>query len=302
MTSKILFTLLVVGITVLAAGESPVLRFAVVADIQYADKPPRGKRQYRDSKAKLASIVDQINQQNVDFIIQLGDLIDEGEDSLDAILPIFRSLRARQYHVVGNHDLSFDRSAVLERLAMKAPYYDFSLRGWRFVVLDGMDVSADGSWPSGSPNRIVGERMLAELKARSAPNAVAWNGGIGESQKRWLQETLEEAGRRNERVIVFCHFPVLAASSTPVHLLWNHEEVLKILAASPTVVAYMNGHDHQGGYAEERGIHFLTVSGVVESGEENAFATVEVFADRLEIRGSGTVPHRSLTIGAPDRR
>ena len=77
------------------------------------------------------------------------------------------------------------------------------------------------------------------------------------------------AGRRTgDRAL--CHFPDLAAASTSVHLLWNQEEVLSILSSSPAVAAYLNGHDHQGGYAEQGGINSITFQGVVESGADNA--------------------------------
>ena len=302
MTKKFSLMLILAAAFALAAGDTPVLRFAVVADVQYADNPAQGKREYRESRAKLAAAVDEINRQNVDFVIQLGDLIDEGVESLAAILPVYRGFQAKKYHVLGNHDFGAGRAALLERLGMRGAYYDFSLNGWRFVVLDGMDVSVEGGWPARSPNLLAGERMLASLKARSTPNALPWNGGIGEEQKRWLRETLRAAERAGERLIVFCHFPILTASSTPVHLLWNHDELLGILSSSRAVAAFMNGHDHQGGYAKEGGIHFVTFQGVVESGADNAYAVVEVFPDRLEIRGHGTVPSRSLALKAPGKR
>jgi 3',5'-cyclic AMP phosphodiesterase CpdA len=283
---------------ILSAAEAPTLRFAVLADVQYADKPTNGKREYRESKAKLVDAVREINRQDVDFVIQLGDLIDAGAESLAAILPVYEGLRAKQYHALGNHDFAPGRAALLEQLAMPDPYYDFTVKGWRFVVLDGMDVSVGGGWPAGSPNLLAGEQMLDSLTARSSPNAVPWNGGVGEAQQRWLRDTLQAAERAGERVIVFCHFPVLAAASTPVHLLWNHDAVLSILSASPAVAAYMNGHDHHGGYAEANGIHFTTLEGVVESGADNAYAIVELFSDRLEIRGHGAVSSRSLALGA----
>lgn len=141
--------------------------------------------------------------------------------------------------------------------------------------------------------------MLDSLKERSSPNAMSWNGGVGDVQIRWLRETLQKAERAGERAFVFCHFPVLAAASTPVHLLWNHAEVLEILSSSGVVAAYMNGHDHRGGYAEKGGIHFITFQGVVESDAGNAYAILEVYPKRLEIRGYGMVTSRSLALGAP---
>jgi manganese-dependent ADP-ribose/CDP-alcohol diphosphatase len=302
MTKKLSLVLILAAAFALAAEDTEVPRFAVIADVQYADKPAQGKREYRESRAKLSAAVSQINRQDVDFVLQLGDLIDEGVDNLAAILPVYQGFRSKKYHVLGNHDFGAGRAALLERLGMRGAYYDFSLKGWRFIVLDGMDVSVEGGWPAGSPNLLAGERMLASLRAHSSPNAMPWNGGIGEEQKRWLRDTLQAAERAGERVIVFCHFPVLAAASTPVHLLWNHDELLGILSSSPAVAAFMNGHDHQGGYAEEGGIHFLTFQGIVESGADTAYAVVEVFPNRLEIRGTGTVPSRSLALSAPGER
>ncbi len=99
--------------------------------------------------------------------------------------------------------------------------------------------------------------MLASLKERRAPNAQDWNGAAGVQQREWLQRTLEDASRRNERAVVFCHFPVLEEATTPAHLLWDHEEVLSILDRQPAVAAYMCGHDHQGGYAERNGMRLV---------------------------------------------
>ena len=64
----------------------------------------------------------------------------------------------------------------------------------------------------------------------------------------------------------------------------------------------MNGHDHEGGYAQQDSIHFVTFQGLVESGAENAYAIVEVYPDRLEIRGYGTVPSRSLALRSLSKR
>ena len=94
----------------------------------------------------------------------------------------------------------------------------------------------------------------------------------------------------------FCHYPVLRESSTPAHLLWNHETVRQILEAEPSVAVWFNGHDHQGGYAERNGIHYVMFPGMVESGEQNAYTVVNVYADRLELDGTGSHPTRTLRI------
>ena len=148
--------------------------------------------------------------------------------NLPRILPVYRNLTARQYHVLGNHDFCVPRAGLQRQLGMENAWYDFAAGGWRFVVLDGMDISIPGR-AAGTPEQHRAVEMLAALGARHAPNAQDWNGGIGDAQKRWLREVLRRAGEAGERAIVFCHFPLLAEASTPEHLLWNSEEILRIL-------------------------------------------------------------------------
>ena len=169
--------------------------------------------------------------------------------------------------------------------------------GWRFVVLDGMDLSvATGSRPQGSPEHTRGREMLDALVAQKTANAVNWNGGMGERQLDWLRDVLKRASSSGERVIAFCHFPVLRESSTPAHLLWNHDALRQILESHPAVAGWFNGHDHNGGYAERNGIHYVTFPGLVESGEQTSHTLVRVYPDRLELEGAGTAPTRTLRI------
>jgi manganese-dependent ADP-ribose/CDP-alcohol diphosphatase len=277
------------------AAETPRFSFAVMTDIQFADQPANLKRDYRGSWERLSRAVTEINRARPAFAIQLGDLVDAGRNSLSRILPVYRSLSMPQYHVLGNHDFCNPRPRLLEQLGMRSAWYDFTYNGWRFVTLDGMDISLPGR-TEGTPERVAAEAMLAELKRRQAPNAQDWNGAIGEAQRRWLREVLDDAAQQKQRAIVFCHFPVLRESSTPQHLLWNSDEILRILEASPALAAYMNGHDHNGGYAQRHGIHFVTFPGMVESAVRNSYTLVEVYADRLELRGSGTAPSRTLRL------
>jgi len=271
----------------LAAGQTapPRLSFAVLTDIQYGDQPTAGKREYRKSLGKLQQAVDALNgRKDLAFAIQLGDLIDSRAADLDPILTIYNRLAAPQRHVFGNHDFAMQRDTLVRRLGMPGAYYEFAVNGWRFLVLDGMDLSvADGSRARGTPQRESGQDMFERLRAARAANANDWNGGIGPRQLDWLRDCLKRASGNHERVVLFCHFPVLRESSTPAHLLWNHEAVRQILEAEPSVAAWFNGHDHQGGYAERNGIHYVTFPGMVESGEQNAYSVVKVYADRLEI-------------------
>jgi 3',5'-cyclic AMP phosphodiesterase CpdA len=284
-----------------AAGR-PRFSFGVLADIQYADKDPAGQREYRKSMDKLQACVADLRSEKLEFVIQLGDLVDGGLDNLDRILPVFNQIAAPRRHVLGNHDFSAGRGIVLKRLGLRRAYYQFRVKGWRFVVLDGMDLSVAGGWPESSAHYRLGRKMLDELQQRREPNANTWNGAVGDNERAWLRQTLQQATARGERVVVVCHFPALAASCRPDHLLWDHREIVRVLDSERSVVAYLSGHDHRGGYAAQNGIHYLTLPGMVEAPAGQACKVVDVYDDRLVVRtkagkpGTGSVfPIRSTS-------
>ena len=265
----------------------PLFSFAVLADIQFADKDGAGARAYRQSLEKLRAVRALLAGEKLKFVIQLGDFIDEGGANFDRIAPLYRRLPAPRYHVLGNHDFFAGREAVLKRYRLRRPYYEFRAGRWQFVVLDGMHVSVKGGWSESSPNHQAGRRLLAELKRQGAVNANDWNGAADGQQRAWLEGQLRRAAQRHERSVIFCHFPVLPESCRPDHLLWDYRQVLEVLDSAPSAVAYLNGHDHRGGYAERNGVHFLTLAGLVEHSVERALRVVDVHHDRLVVRQAG---------------
>ncbi len=178
--SKTFLAILILALPIWGEDKQSLFSFGVIADIQYADQDTHGLRHYRESMEKLQECSAALNAKKLAFVIQLGDLVDGGIDNLDRILPVFDQIRAPKYHVLGNHDFCAERSVLLKRLNMPAAYYQFSEPGWRFAVLDGMNVSVAGRWPQGSDNLRNGRRILADLKREHAPNAQIWNGAIGE--------------------------------------------------------------------------------------------------------------------------
>jgi hypothetical protein len=55
------------------------LSFGIVTDAHYADAEPNGTRRYRESIAKMNECVTLMNDKKVDFLIELGDLKDQGD-------------------------------------------------------------------------------------------------------------------------------------------------------------------------------------------------------------------------------
>lgn len=274
----------------------PLYSFGVIADVQYADQPNAGARHYRSSLQRFETCVIELNKHDLKFVVQLGDFIDKGKKSFDAVLPHWQRLRARKFHVIGNHDLPMLRGAVMKKLGLKRSYYDFTVgESWRFVVVDGMDVSLYG-YPRGHPLRKQATQMLKNLKAKKAPNAVTWNGGVGKQQLAWIRDLLKDATKKQQRVVFFCHFPVHPAAGGASLLLWNHQELTDLMDQFPCVAGWFNGHHHAGGYAQVKGVHHVTFMGMVEAPKRNAYAILDVFESRLVLNGVGKQPSRTLKL------
>jgi 3',5'-cyclic AMP phosphodiesterase CpdA len=249
--------------------------FGVVADIQFGDKQGSVSRDYRGSLSRLEQCVGDLNKQNLAFVIQLGDAIDgygtnavASAKDFDRVLSVFNRLSAPTYHALGNHCQSAGKDTLLQRLGLKSFYYTFtqpSAAGWRFVVLDGND---------------------------------AGYGVIGDEQLAWFRATLSQAQQSGEKVICFCHFPLLKAAAES-HRMAKADPLLAALDAAPCVVAWIAGHDHSGGYARRKGVHHITLHGLVEAPGSTAYAKIELRADRLAETGFGNEPSRDLPLASP---
>jgi hypothetical protein len=286
-----------------AAGDpeeaaSKRLSFGILADLHYADRDTAHGRHYRSSLERLSQCVADLNARDLAFAVQLGDLIDGEMEDLDRILPAFDRLTMPKYHVLGNHDFPAARSEIMARLGLDSSYYTFGRDGWRFIVLDTVDIGMDGGWPEDSESYRRAEQWVASLKSEGKSNAETWNGAVGEQQRRWLSQVLQEATARGERAIIFGHVPAAAGTGGERHLLYNHEEIAHTIESCDCVAACFSGHHHDGGYVQRDGVHHVTLEGMVEGPDENAYAVVDLRDDSIDIRGVGRASSRMLHISA----
>lgn len=283
-----------------AGSQKPLFSFGVVTDVHYSNrKEPSANRYYRDSKRKLAEAVAAFNAAHVDFIVSLGDLIDNDIESYADIAPVLAAAEAPVHKIAGNHDFPapFDaerQQAAFRTMGVAEPYFSLVRDGCRLLFLDANDVAVYAH-AEGTPSRAEAEAALARLTDEGAANARRYNGAPGTVQLTWLARELKAAEAAGERVVALCHTPVLPLLGR--YTLWNNLEIAAILSEYPCVRAFLAGHHHTGGYGVYRGVHHLTFRGMVE-GPENKFAIVEVYPDKLVVRGFGTEEHRTL----PDLR
>jgi 3',5'-cyclic AMP phosphodiesterase CpdA len=271
----------------------PLVRFGLIADPQYAPHPPMWDRFYANSLGKLEAAIAALNAEALDFVVTLGDLIDRDWASFDDVLPLYDRLTHPHRFVLGNHDFEVAPERVNEvpaRLGIATRHHDFAHGGVRFIVVDGTDLSLYGNRP-GTPSHARAEAMLGKLHAAGAANAQPWNGGLSDAQLAWLGARLDAAAAAGERVIVLGHFPIHPPDR---HNLWNAEALLALLAERPCVLAYINGHNHDGHYGRFGRLHCVTLEGMVETASQTAFAVASLYSDRLELRGTGRLTSRTL--------
>lgn len=267
------------------AACKPRVTFGIVTDCHYAERDdPQGMRAYRESDEKLAECVADMNRQKVDFLIELGDFKDQGDnasqtlDFLRTIEAVFNRFEGPRYHVLGNHDM--DRISKEQFLAnisntgfpRALPYYSFDAGGIHFVALDA-NCRADGS-----------DYNAGNFDWRQA--------FVAAPQLEWLAADLAAS---RLPVIVFVHHR-LDADQGEVYAR-NAADVRRVLETSGRVRAVFQGHHHEGGYRCVNAIHYYTLKAlVVGRGLANtAYATVQVMPDNsLNVTGFKNAESLSL--------
>ena len=265
------------------------VRFGVVTDTHYADRERSGTRYYRDSIAKMREAVAEFQRADLDFIIELGDMKDTTARSepvptlrfLDDIEREFSAFRGPRYHVLGNHDmdcLSKEEFLAHTRNAGRArgkAFYSFSEGGVRCIVLDA--------------------NFNADFSPYARGNFDWRKAYIPTSQIEWLDKELTR--HADEPTLVFLHQMLDSFSDISKDLcVGNAEAVVEVLERHRQVLAVFQGHHHPGHYSHRRGIHYLTLQGMIEqAAPASAYAIVEVEADgTIRVEGFRSCPDRVL--------
>jgi len=268
-------------------SEKPMIRFGMISDVHDADREPAGTRFYRQSLTKVQEAIDRMNQEKLDFAIELGDFKDQDAVPNEAntlkyltdIESVFQKFKGPTYHVLGNHDTDgISKQQFLERventgIPKTKSYYSFNQKGIHFVILDG-DFTKEG-------------------KAYDHGN-FSWDDSfIPESQINWLKADLKE---NSLPVVVFVH--QMLGHWRDVKLeVQNAAAVRQILEQSGKVLCVFQGHVHEESYNLINGIPYYSVNAVVDGdGSENsAYMIVDIYKDgSLKIDGFRRATDREM--------
>ncbi|KAL3618076.1 hypothetical protein CASFOL_038397 [Castilleja foliolosa] len=306
-----------------AEENEPLLSFGVISDVQYADIPDGRSflgvpRYYRHSHLVLQRATKKWKEKKVNFAINFGDIVDgfcpkhQSLTTVQKIVDEFKIFNGPVYHMIGNHCLyNLPREQLLPVLNIHSrnhlAYYDFSpIPEFRFVVLDGYDISAIG-WPKDHPKTLKAQTFLKEKNPnpdKNSPNGLVgperrfllFNGAVGNEQIEWLDKVLQEAVNLNQKVVICCHLPLDPQAASNEALLWNHDEVMDVIHRYGCVKVCLAGHDHKGGYSiDSYGVHHRILEAALDCPPgTDAFGCIELFHDRLVLHGTDRLKSQEM--------
>lgn len=255
----------------MTAANAGILRFGLITDLHYADKPVAGTRHYRDTLSKLEEAVAAFARLDPKprFAVELGDFIDAADsvetelDYLKTIDATFRKLCDERHYVLGNHCVDTLTSAeFLAQVGQKSSFESFDHAGRHFVVLDAC--FRKDSVPYGRRNF-----QWTESK-------------IPDHELHFLETDLNAT---NKDTIVFIHQRL---DVEPPYGVLNAADVRRVLEKSGRVKAVFQGHSHKNDHRHIGGIDYVTLVAMVEgpAPENSGYAIVDWHSDgTIEIRG-----------------
>lgn len=256
--------------SILGAEETiPQLQIGLVTDLHYADKDPAGTRHYRESVAKLTEAGSHFEKHKINFVVELGDLIDAADtvdleqSYLKTINQTFQGISKDRHCVLGNHCVdTLTKDEFLQGVGQEKSYYSFDRDGFHFIVLDAC-FRGDGQ-PYGRKNS-------------------KWDdANIPQQELDWLKFDLQQA---TGKAIVFAHQRLDVSNSYGVK---NCADVRKLLESSGKVLAVFQGHSHKNDLKQIAGIHYCTMVAMVEgTGVENNGYSILGIAANGSLRVSG---------------
>ncbi len=240
----------------------PVAQCGICTDLHFADKKSAGTRHYRETGQKLDEAAQEFARHPLSFIVELGDLIDAADSVqteqkyLATINRQFSSVHQQRHYVLGNHCVdTLTKTEFLDTVEQSNSFYSFDINDIHFVVLDACFRS------DGQPYQ--------------RKNFTWTDANIPAHQLEWLASDLKSG---TTPTVVFAHQRLDVSNS---HGVKNCSQVRAVLQQSGRVAAVFQGHSHQNELNNINGIHYCTLTAMVEGSgpTNNGYSVMKIAAD-----------------------
>lgn len=215
------------------------MKFAVFTDLHY-DAIHDGDRRIRE-------FINSVKRENVDFVIELGDLCYPTDDNKHIIIQL-KELGVPCFFNVGNHNSdAYQIDVVVKFFNMENGYYSFVFGNVKFIVLDANYIkTSNGSEPYCRRNY---DKTMDDYPY------------VPRQEIEWLKNEIED---EQFYYVIFSHQSL--SNDLMKRGISNREEVRTILeqrnSNGKKVLFCMNGHDHGDDMKVINGIYYYTLNSI----------------------------------------
>ena len=254
--------------------ETKPVTFAVVSDLHQDIA--------HDAEERLSTFLRAANDNQVDFIIELGDFCMPKEEN-KPFLKRWQDYAGEKYMLLGNHDMdNCSKEEVMQFIGMNNRYYSFDKGEFHFIVLD--------------PNNIYdGEKYIPYENGNyfGYGEKVSY---VDPEQVEWLKKDLQAT---DKRCIIFSHQSFECSSQ-------NREDIRKIFedenlrAGYKKVAVAFSGHDHTNYMKEINGIAYIQINSASNQWVGEKYACPERFSDEINQKRPAlkyTLPYKDALYG-----
>ena len=254
--------------------ETKPVSFAVVSDLHQDIA--------HDAEERLSTFLRAANDNQVDFIIELGDFCMPKEEN-KPFLKRWQDYAGEKYMLLGNHDMdNCSKEEVMQFIGMNNRYYSFDKGDFHFIVLD--------------PNNIYdGEKYIPYENGNyfGYGEKVSY---VDPEQVEWLKKDLQAT---DKRCIIFSHQSFECSSQ-------NREDIRKIFedenlrAGYKKVAVAFSGHDHTNYMKEINGIAYIQINSASNQWVGEKYACPERFSDEINQKRPAlkyTLPYKDALYG-----
>lgn len=256
------------------------MKFAILTDIHLGpEEYYKGilRKINKNVKKYLDNIIVKINNTKPEFLIILGDLIqDENYENdrknLNYIIKALSKVNCPVYYIAGNHDLkNISEDELAKLFNQKKLYYSFESGEYHFIVL-------------------FSKRFKDKIQFY-----------ISDKQKEWLEKDLNKT---RKKCVIFNHYGLADQDLTgnpwfegkpEKSLIMNREEIRNILDKSKKVIAVFNSHLHWNKKDIHNEILYFTIQSLVENEMDKgiaseAYAIVDIKKNKIKVDVKGNYP------------
>ena len=209
-----------------------MIKFAAFTDLHYDH--------VFDGNKRIDDFLSVVKNENLDFIISLGDLCYPTAQN-NPIIEKLNTANAPIYYVIGNHDSDiYSQDLVRSFWQLDNLNYSFIIEKTKFIVLNSCFMKQSGiEYPYFKKNY--------EKKSDIYPI-------IPRFEIEWLKKEMQD---ENLSYVIFSHHSL--ANDFAKRGIANREEIREILSTRNTVLC-MNGHDHGEACKVLNGIPYITLN------------------------------------------